>query len=286
VMRTRGGEVLRLEAVRNIYRIGSREVAQYNYRDMTQRRKLEEQLREAQKMESIGQLAGGLAHDFNNILNVISVYAAIVRRDADGAKFAQPVGVIEKAIDRGAGVVHQLLTFARKTEMEFRQIDVNATVTEVLELIAQTFPPTVKLQQEIEAELPLVMADANQIHQALLNLCVNSRDAMPEGGVLTIRTSSWPGSEVRQRHAEADSESYIVVEVSDTGHGMDDETRARVFEPFFTTKGPSGGSGLGLPVVYGIVRNHRGFVDVESKPGAGTTVRLSFPIRGGGPDGR
>jgi signal transduction histidine kinase len=131
----------------------------------------------------------------------------------------------------------------------------------------------------------LVTADANQIHQALLNLCLNSRDAMSEGGVLTIRTSSRPGSELRQRHPEADSESYVVVEVSDTGNGMDEETRERIFEPFFTTKESAGGSGLGLPVVYGIVRNHRGFVEVESKPEAGTTVRVSLPTERQGSEG-
>jgi signal transduction histidine kinase len=121
------------------------------------------------------------------------------------------------------------------------------------------------------------MADANQIHQALLNLCVNGRDAMPKGGALKIRTFSLPGKDARQRHADAAAERYVGIEVSDSGSGMDEETKSRIFEPFFTTKGSAGGSGLGLPVVYGIVRNHKGFVEVDSQLGAGASLRLFFP---------
>src|SRR5262249_9206455 len=231
---------LHLEAVRNIYAAGSRRVAQYHYRDTTQRRELEEQLREVQKMESIGQLAGGLAHDFNNILNVISVYAAILAREAEGSEFAEPIGVIEKAIERGAGVVHQLLTYARKTETDFRQVDVNGIVREVTQLIRQTFPPTMSVRVDIQPKLPSVAADSNQLHQALLNLAVNAPDEMPQGGELTIRTSRSSGEEVRKKFPPADAEAYLVIEVRDTGLGMDEATRARIFEPFFTTKGAGG----------------------------------------------
>jgi signal transduction histidine kinase len=126
-------------------------------------------------------------------------------------------------------------------------------------------------------ELPAVSADANQLHQAVLNLCVNARDAMSRGGRLGIQTSRLPHESVRERFPEAFAQDYVVIAVSDTGEGMDERTRARVFEPFFTTKGPAGGSGLGLPVVYGIVRNHRGHIDISSEPGNGTTVRLYLP---------
>jgi two-component system CheB/CheR fusion protein len=279
VMKTREGRKIYLEAVRNVYREGSRKVAQFNYRDTSQRRELEEQLREVQKLESIGQLAGGLAHDFNNILNVISVYTAIVARDAEGDRFAEPLGVIEKAIERGAGVVHQLLTFARKTDADFRPVDINGIVREVAHLVRQTFPPNVAVRLDMRPDLPSVSADANQLHQALLNLAVNARDAMPDGGELTIKTSTVKRDEIRQRFPAADADVYLVVELKDTGVGMSEGTRSRIFEPFFTTKG-TGGSGLGLPVAYGIVHNHRGFLEVESEAGEGTTVCFFVPAEG------
>ena len=269
------GHAVLMEAVQKVFLPGGR--TQITLTDVTQRRRLETELRHAQKMESIGRLAGGMAHDFNNILNIISAYAESLKRGPETAKVLESSKAIGLAVERGAGVVRQLLTFARKDEAAFRAASVNEVVREVSVIVGETFPKNVRVESELADSLPAIMADPDQLHQALLNLFVNARDAMPRGGVLRLSTASIDQSSVRDRFPEATASSYVRIEVSDTGHGMDHETRSRVFEPFFTTKERGAGSGMGLAVVYGVVSAHRGFVELDSQPERGTRVHLYFP---------
>jgi PAS domain S-box-containing protein len=240
-------------------------------------KKLQKQLWQAQKMESIGTLAGGVAHDFNNILNIIKGYAGFIRQSlSDDEKVAESVDVIEETVERGAYVVHELLTLARKTEAHLALTNPNVLLLELSKLLKQTFPKTIDIALELEAKLPSLSVDLNQINQVLLNLCVNARDAMSGGGRLTLKTLLVEGARVQDFAGTA--ERYVCMEIKDTGAGMDAAVRNRIFEPFFTTKSVGEGTGLGLAMVYGIVKNHNGFIDVESELGHGTTFRLYFPV--------
>jgi two-component system, cell cycle sensor histidine kinase and response regulator CckA len=245
--------------------------------DIEKQKKLEAQLRQAQKMESIGTLAGGIAHDFNNVLNIVKGYAsAIAMHPAVNEEIAEQVGIIDEATDRGISVVRQLLTLARKTDSHLVSIDVNEVISGLGNLLKQTLPKTIDLSFQLRAKLPIVLADRNQITQALLNLCVNARDAMPNGGKLTLRTQIVGGAEIKDDAAQAPE--YVCVEVIDTGMGMEDKVRTRIFEPFFTTKEIGEGTGLGLSIVYGIVKNHNGCIDVVSTPERGATFRVYLPV--------
>jgi PAS domain S-box-containing protein len=245
---------------------------------LEQRQRLEEQLRQAQKMESIGTLAGGIAHDFNNNLNIIRAYATLVSaQSAASPQVVENMKIIIDEVDRGASVVRQLLILARKTETRLVLTDVNQVIVTVGELIKRTFPKTINVRLQLERDLMPVLADPNQINQAILNICVNARDAMPVGGELTLKTEVIAMDAMQIRHPEAFGEPHVCVAITDTGVGMDESVRVRIFEPFFTTKGIGEGTGLGLAMVYGIVKNHRGMIDVESEPGHGTTIRLYLP---------
>jgi signal transduction histidine kinase len=245
------------------------------------RKRLEEQLRQAQKMESMGTLAAGLAHDFNNILNIIQGYTSVLgSHAAENDEIAESVDVINETTKRGTALVRQLLTLARKTEPKLELTNINTVIEELTKLIRQTFPKTIRVTLELNRELPPVMADPNEISQVLLNLCVNGRDAMPDGGKLMLRTKTVDRKSLAE-YSEGKAEQYICVEVSDTGIGMDKGTQSRIFEPFFTTK-ESRGTGLGLALVYGIVKNHNGFIQVESRPMHGATFRLYFPVASSG----
>jgi signal transduction histidine kinase/ActR/RegA family two-component response regulator len=247
-------------------------------RQVETQQRLEEQLRQAQKMESIGTLAGGIAHDFNNILNIINGYASVIAQHAEADETIESsLDVINNAVDRGASVVRQLLTFARKTEARLQAIDASDVVSDLANLLSQTFPKTIKVVSDVDHRLPLIMADPDQINQALLNLCVNSRDAMPGGGSLTLRTWTVEGERLRERHGEAVARRYVCIEVNDTGEGIDAVVYSRMFEPFFTTKGVGEGTGLGLAMVYAIVKNHDGVIDVESERGRGAVFRIYLP---------
>ncbi|MBM2845876.1 MAG: Blue-light-activated protein [Bacteroidetes bacterium] len=232
---------------------GLTEIRAYIF-DNTERKKLEDELRHAQKMENLGSLAGGIAHDFNNILAIISVHASILKkRLPKNEKLAENVEALSEAGTRAAALVRQLLTFARRTEVVFEPVNVNAVIRELLKMLAPTLPKTIDIQVRPDTEIPTIPADSNQLHQLLLNLCVNARDAMPSGGTLTIRTESVSGMDVREKFPDAQELQYVSISMTDTGTGMDEATRNRIFEPFFTTKGVGKGTGLGLAVVYGIV---------------------------------
>ena len=277
-LQTKSGQRVYVEVITNTYRLGDRLVTQANLRDVTERTKLQDQVRQIQKLDSIGRLAGGVAHDFNNLLNIVSAHAALLARGGiDADKRAESAKSIEKAVERGSAVVRQLLTFARKTDVAFEPTDANAVVEELASMLRETFPKQVKVQTKLAEKLPKVRADPNQLHQALLNLAVNARDAMPQGGVLTLGTDAVTGDTLQAKFPEATAPRYVELCVADTGAGMDAETRRRIFEPFFTTKGAKG-QGLGLAVVYGIVNAHRGWIDLESEAGKGTTFRLYFAV--------
>ncbi len=247
--------------------------------DVTERKKLQEQLIHAQKMEGIGTLAGGIAHDFNNILGIILGYSTLLAHTKNNPqKFSENMAAINQSVHRGANLVRQILTFARKSETSFEIVDVNIMAKELLSMVTQTFPKVVSFSHNFQEGLPPISADPSQLHQAILNLCVNARDAMPTGGTLSLSTGLQSGEDLRKRLSDASESHYVFVAVSDTGVGMTDHLKSRIFEPFFTTKEPGKGTGLGLAVVYGIVNAHHGFVDVESEPGKGTTFRLYFPI--------
>ncbi|HUI63691.1 MAG TPA: PAS domain S-box protein [Bacteroidota bacterium] len=241
--------------------------------DITETKVLQQQLLQAQKLESIGTLAGGIAHDFNNILAIIIGHASLLADVAgDAARLNRSISAIQKAGKRGAALVRQILTFARKANAVFESVNANEIVTELGRMLEETFPRTIVISLELAVDLPPIEADRTQLHQTLLNLCVNARDAMSNGGTLTIAT------ERLLLHEEGRNGWYVRLSVADSGTGMDEVTQRRIFEPFFTTKEPGKGTGLGLSVVYGIMESHRGFITVESAPGRGTTFYLHFPV--------
>ncbi len=257
-------------------------------RDITAQKNLEAQLLHAQKMESIGTLAGGIAHDFNNILAIITGYTSllqmqkdtIVRDENAAVQLNKALGAITVASERAAHLVGQILTFARKTSVEFTYVNVNSVIEDIVELLRTTFAKILTVVFKPGYSVPLIRADETQIHQTLMNLCVNARDAMPDGGTLSIYTKTVEGIYLKKRFPKATEQMYVHIIVSDTGIGMDDETIARVFEPFFTTKDKGKGTGLGLSVVFGIVESHNGFIEVESVRGRGTAFMLYFPSAG------
>ena len=249
------------------------------FQDITEQKKLQQELTQSQKMLSIGTLAGGIAHDFNNILAIILGYTSILHSMKDNPeKFSFGLNAIKQAVDRGAGLVRQILTFARKTDIAFEPTNVSDLMRELVSMLQQTFPKIITFDLEIEKDLPLLNADHTQIHQILLNLCVNARDAMPKGGVITMNAHRAKADNVLDRFPAANAHDYIRIMVSDTGIGMEESTRSRIFDPFFTTKEKGKGTGLGLSVVYGVVQAHHGFVDVESAVGSGTTFWLYLPV--------
>jgi PAS domain S-box-containing protein len=250
-------------------------------REIEQQKVLEAQLRQAQKMESIGTLAGGIAHDFNNILNIILGYAAAISSERDPARIADAVRVIKDTVERGAHVVQQLLAVGRKAPVSFQLANVNKLLENHAALLHGSFPKTIDIVLRLDPALPRIGVDANRLNQAILNLCVNARDAMSGGGRIELASGRIAGSVVKARFPDAVDDAYLWISVADTGAGIEDGTLERVFEPFFTTKPPSEGSGLGLAVVYGIVKDHAGFIDVESEPGKGATFRIYLPERGG-----
>ena len=246
--------------------------------DVTEENRLRAQLFEAQKMETIGTLAGGVAHDFNNILTSVLGYASLILAESDSTyPFRSEIEAIKKAGERGAGVVRQLLSFARRSPQTRELVDLGGVIRETCELLRGSLPSTIKLFVEVERDLPPVEAEATKIEQVLMNLAVNGRDAMPEGGELRISARQVHGSEIRSAWPGAPDVPLIEVVVSDTGQGIPEEIRGRIFEPFFSTKEKGKGTGLGLSVVYGIVKSYGGWISVESQVGKGTSFRVYLP---------
>jgi two-component system cell cycle sensor histidine kinase/response regulator CckA len=247
--------------------------------DITDRKRLEEQLRQSAKMEAVGRLAGGVAHDFNNLLTAILGYSDILlERLPARSPLRRHALEVKRAGERAADLTRQLLAFSRQQVLEPRVLDLNAVVTDMQKLLRRLIGEHIELTSHLEPGLGKVKADPSQIEQVILNLVVNARDAMPEGGKLTLSTRS---VRLDERYASENLNvkpgSYVLLSVSDTGCGMDAETRARIFEPFFTTKGKEKGTGLGLATVYGVVRQSGGHIEVESELGKGSTFNVYLP---------
>ncbi|GAA4601799.1 PAS domain S-box-containing protein [Actinoplanes octamycinicus] len=271
--------VLVVAAVRDITDRLAAEAERRRLREETGRQKLEARMQQAQRLESLGQLAGGIAHDFNNLLAVILNYAAFIIEDAAGSAPAADAEQIARAARRGSDLTHQLLAFARREVIRPRPLDLNTVVTEVHQMLERSLGEHITLTVRTTAALPAVMADPGQLEQVLVNLAVNARDAMPTGGRLTIDTAE---VRVDEEHSAARAGlspgRYLRLRISDTGTGMPKEVIDKAFEPFFTTKPSGQGTGLGLATVYGIVTQAGGTVQIYSEPGIGTTFTILLPV--------
>jgi len=246
--------------------------------DITDRRQLEEQFRQAQKMEAVGRLAGGVAHDFNNLLMVINGYTEVLLEELrSGSAMYQKVQSIQQAADRAATLTRQLLAFSRKQLLELKVVDVNTVIGDMERLLRPLIGENIGLTTRLSPEAGRTRADAGQLEQVIMNLVVNAKDSMPDGGKITIQSSEVTVRQNFREHRFIQPGRYVVLSVSDTGHGMDKETQSRIFEPFFTTKEKGKGTGLGLSTVYGIVKQSGGYVFPQSESGTGTTFYIYLP---------
>ncbi|MBS64309.1 PAS domain S-box protein [Salinisphaera sp.] len=265
------GFVIRDEAGRAIRMVGS-------MLDVSERIDMESRLREAQKLEAVGHLTGGVAHDFNNLLTVILGNAEVMAEQADNAMLSQMAQMTVAAAQRGAELTSRLLAFARRQPLNPELTNVNGLIQAIQPLVERTLPADIELETVLDPQLGLTEIDASELDTALLNLAVNARDAIPEGGKLTIETAnSMLDDHYAERHPEVEAGDYVMIGVTDTGSGMDTETLRRVFEPFFTTKAVGKGSGLGLSMVFGFTKQSGGHIKIYSEPGEGTCVKLYFP---------
>jgi PAS domain S-box-containing protein len=275
------GKVLWLQDIVRLVRDASGAVRQLRgvMVDITERKQLEEQFQQAQKMEAVGRLAGGVAHDFNNLLTIITGYAQLLSGRLEAAEpLSQYVDEIQKAAGRAAGLTRRLLAFSRKQAIAPQVLDLNAAVANTEKMLQRLIGEDIELETVLQLGLGKVKADPAQIEQVLMNLAVNSRDAMPQGGKLMIETANVElDGAYAGRHIAVNPGPYVMLVVSDTGSGMDAETRARIFEPFFTTKEIGKGTGLGLATVYGIVKQSGGNIWVYSEPGRGSTFKIYLP---------
>ncbi len=246
--------------------------------DITEQKKIEEQLLRAQRMESIGTLAGGIAHDLNNILSPILMAVDMLQINAKDEETVRWLKMAQENAERGASMVKQVLTFARGVEGERVSVQIKHIVKDLIKVLNETLPKSIVVKYDIEPELDIISADATQIHQVLMNLCINARDAMPKGGTLTItaNNTTFDGNYARM-FIEAKAGRYVLLTVKDTGEGMTQEVQQRIFDPFFTTKEIGKGTGLGLSTALTIIKSHGGFLNVYSEPGKGTQFTIYLP---------
>jgi len=248
--------------------------------EIVERKQLEAQFRQAQKMEAFGQLAGGVAHDFNNLLAVIMGFANLLRDTEElGAEAREQIEQVHLAGERAANLTRQLLTFSRKRDMQIRSLNLNDVIGDMAKMLVRLIGEDIKLDCKFAPNLPRVQADPSMMEQVLMNLVVNARDAMPKGGHLMISTDAVVIESSHTRgQSEARAGDFVCLSVRDTGCGMTPEVRARIFEPFFTTKGVGKGTGLGLATVFGIVKQHLGWIEVASEVGLGTSFKIFIPV--------
>lgn len=277
--RKRDGTIISVEITSHPIEFEGRKAALVLASDITERQRLEEQFQQAQRLESIGRLAGGVAHDFNNLLTVINGYAAVILSEVpEGSALARRVAEIGAAGKQAAALTEQLLAFSRRQIIQPRVLNMNEVVAGIYTMLARLLGEHIEIVIQLSPDLGNIKADAAQLQQVILNLAINARDAMPKGGTLMIETSNVQlDEEYRHTHREVSPGAYIMLAVSDTGTGMTPEVRARIFEPFFTTKPVGSGTGLGLATVHGMVRQSGGWIWVYSEPGEGTTFKIYFP---------
>ncbi len=252
-------------------------------RDITERQRLEAQLMQAQKMEAVGTLAGGIAHDFNNILTgILGFTQLLINRDPGDEKALSYLRRIEHEVKRASDLTSQLLTFSRRMDSTRKPVDLNKSVQQAAKILSHTFPKTIEIQLALEPDLPLINADPSQVEQILMNLAINARDAILENeehGTIHIATVSTDlKKEFCRFHVGAIPGRYALLKISDTGVGIPQDVVPRIFDPFFTTKEPGKGTGLGLAMVYGLIKAHDGYIDVHSVPGQGTTFDIYLPV--------
>jgi two-component system, cell cycle sensor histidine kinase and response regulator CckA len=281
-LQTRDGQSINVEFVSNIYEEDGKKVVQCNVRDITKRlyaERSEQQLRQAQKMEAVGQLAGGVAHDFNNLLGIILGYCDVLEERSDLAESAHKMIVqIHKAGTSAKELTKHLLAFSRRQVLQPVFLDLNMIVNRMDVMLSRMIGDDVQLVCVLAGDSGTVKADPNQVEQVLMNLTVNARDAMPQGGKITIKTANVEIDDVYARqHPYISPGPHVMLTVTDTGIGMDKETQSHIFEPFFSTKVASKGTGLGLSTVFGIVKQSAGAVHVYSEPGHGTAFKIYFP---------
>jgi PAS domain S-box-containing protein len=247
--------------------------------DITEKKKTEEKILRAQRLDSIGMLAAGISHDLNNVLAPIGMASALLRRRLSAAGDLRMLDILEKSVTRGSGLVRQILGFAHGISGEPRMLQVKHLLRDVTAIIRETFPKSIVLDEKVPNDLWPISGNPTQIHQVLINLCVNARDAMPEGGTLRLYAENCVlNAETAQAIHEAKPGSWVVLQVADTGTGIPPEVLSHLWEPFFTTKAANQGTGLGLSTVRGIVvENHHGFIDLQTKVGQGTTLRVYLP---------
>jgi two-component system cell cycle sensor histidine kinase/response regulator CckA len=284
---SKDGRTIDIEMICNRYLMDNKSVVQCNVRDVTQRKRAEEekdkmqtQLFQSQKMEAIGAVAGGVAHDFNNLMTAIQISTdlAMMRID-DSHDLYREFKEIRNSALRASGLIRQLLLFSRKHPMEFRTLDLNPIVDNLLRMLHRLIGEDIQLQSDLGSELQPVRADASNMEQVIMNLVLNARDAMPAGGTLVIKTQNVQiAPQDSMRLSNIKPGPYVCLSVSDTGIGMNSDTMEHLFEPFFTTKAPGKGTGLGLSVVYGIVKQHEGAIHVQSVPMKGTTFSVYLPV--------
>jgi two-component system, cell cycle sensor histidine kinase and response regulator CckA len=284
LQRRDGKPVYVIENVIGVFDTGGtlRELKGYIF-DNSERKKLEEQLLQSQKMEAVGQLASGIAHDFNNVMGVVLTAANLLSRKSDDPNVLRYTKMIEEATLRGSGIARQLLQFSRAEAVKLMPISLSQTVLEAKRFLEHSFPKTIEFDVRIALQHGLVMADAGQIHQLILNLCINARDAIlarrdrPTAGSISITLEDVPGQVVEEKFGWKAAPDYVLLAVRDDGAGIPESIRRRIFDPFFTTKGIGKGTGLGLSIVHGIVKAHNGMVDVESEEGVGTAFLIYIP---------
>jgi PAS domain S-box-containing protein len=247
-------------------------------RDITDQKLLEQQLIQVQKLDSLGRLAGGVAHDFNNVLTMITGAAQMMQPlSVNDEKLSRYTKMIVEASMRGASISKQLLLFARSEKLELKPISLSHIVQEVKQLLEHTLPKSISVKTEVTADEALIMGESAHLHQVLVNLSINAKDAMPNGGVIVIRIDSVGKERIVNKYPSIVDERFVALSIRDTGTGIKREMQQKIFEPFFSTTERGRGAGLGLSIVHGIVQSHRGFIEVESEEGKGTVFTIYFP---------